>query len=41
VDFLEWIRGQRTFPDAGSLAVRIREDIEIARAYPAAGTDRR
>jgi riboflavin kinase/FMN adenylyltransferase len=40
VDFLEWIRGQRTFPDAGSLAVRIREDIEIARAYPAAGTDR-
>jgi riboflavin kinase/FMN adenylyltransferase len=35
VDFLERIRGQQTFPDAGSLARRIREDIEIARAVHA------
>jgi riboflavin kinase/FMN adenylyltransferase len=33
VDFLERIRGQLTFADAGSLAARIRQDIEIARAY--------
>jgi riboflavin kinase/FMN adenylyltransferase len=33
VDFLERIRGQLAFPDARSLATRIRQDIEIARAY--------
>ncbi len=31
VDFLSRIRGQRTFPDAVSLAQRIREDVEMAR----------
>ena len=34
VDFLERIRGQRAFPDAGSLAAQIRRDVEVARAYP-------
>ena len=33
VDFLERIRGQRTFPDAESLAAHIRRDVEMARAY--------
>lgn len=33
VDFLERIRGQRTFPDAGSLVAQIRRDVEIARGY--------
>jgi riboflavin kinase / FMN adenylyltransferase len=33
VDFLERIRGQRAFPDAASLALRIRQDVEVARAY--------
>jgi riboflavin kinase/FMN adenylyltransferase len=33
VDFLDRIRSQRTFPDAGSLAARIRRDVEIARGY--------
>jgi riboflavin kinase/FMN adenylyltransferase len=32
VDFLDRIRGQRTFPGAAALAVRIRRDVEIARA---------
>jgi riboflavin kinase / FMN adenylyltransferase len=34
VDFLERIRGQRAFPDAGALAAQIRHDVEVARAYP-------
>jgi riboflavin kinase/FMN adenylyltransferase len=33
VDFLERIRDQKTFPDAGSLTARIRLDVEIAREY--------
>ena len=33
VDFLERIRGQRTYPDPDSLAARIRRDVEGARAY--------
>jgi riboflavin kinase/FMN adenylyltransferase len=33
VDFIERIRGQQIFPDAESLAARIKEDVEIARAY--------
>jgi riboflavin kinase / FMN adenylyltransferase len=33
LDFLERIRGQRAFPDADSLAARIKEDIEIARRF--------
>lgn len=33
VDFLERIRGQRTFPDADSLAAQIRRDVEAARAH--------
>lgn len=33
VEFLERIRSQRTFPDAGSLAARIKRDVEIARGY--------
>lgn len=32
VDFLERIRGQKTFQDAGSLAERIKRDVDIARA---------
>lgn len=35
VDFVERIRGQKTFPDAVTLAARIRKDVEIARAYDA------
>jgi riboflavin kinase/FMN adenylyltransferase len=38
VDFLEWIRGQRAFPDAESLAACIKQDAEIARAYRAPGS---
>ncbi len=37
VDFLERIRGQRTFPDADSLAAQIRRDVEVARAYSGDG----
>jgi riboflavin kinase / FMN adenylyltransferase len=37
VDFLERIREQRVFPDAQSLAARIKDDVEIARAYRAGG----
>ena len=33
VDLLERIRGQRAFPDAASLATRIRRDSEFARGY--------
>ncbi len=33
VDLLERIRGQRVFPDAASLAVRIRRDAEFASGY--------
>lgn len=33
VDFLERIRDQQTFPDAESLAARIKKDAEIARDY--------
>jgi len=33
VDFLERIRGQQPFPDAGSLALSIRRDIQFARDY--------
>jgi riboflavin kinase/FMN adenylyltransferase len=33
VDILERIRGQCTFPDASSLAARIRRDVEFARGY--------
>jgi riboflavin kinase/FMN adenylyltransferase len=44
VDFIERIRGQKTFPDAVTLAARIRKDVEIARAHgaerrPATGGD--
>jgi riboflavin kinase/FMN adenylyltransferase len=39
VDFLERIRAQQTFPDAGSLAARIWRDAEIARRYFAGRTD--
>ncbi len=35
VDFLERIRDQEAFPDAESLAARIKRDVEIARAYRA------
>jgi riboflavin kinase / FMN adenylyltransferase len=37
VDFLDHIRGQRTFPDANSLAQQIREDVEAARLVHARG----
>jgi riboflavin kinase/FMN adenylyltransferase len=33
LDFLERIRGQRTFKDAESLAAQIKKDVEIAREY--------
>jgi riboflavin kinase/FMN adenylyltransferase len=33
VDFLQRIRDQQAFPDAESLAARIKQDAEIARAY--------
>jgi riboflavin kinase / FMN adenylyltransferase len=33
VDFLERIRGQKAFPDAATLALQIRQDVESARAY--------
>jgi riboflavin kinase / FMN adenylyltransferase len=33
VDFLDRIRGQKAFPDADSLAARIKQDTEIARRY--------
>jgi riboflavin kinase / FMN adenylyltransferase len=33
VDFLAWIRCQRAFPDAESLAAQIKDDIEAARRY--------
>lgn len=33
VDFLEPIRQQQAFPDAESLAARIKQDVETARAY--------
>jgi riboflavin kinase / FMN adenylyltransferase len=33
VDFLERIRGQKGFPDAGTLAAQIRRDVETARTY--------
>jgi riboflavin kinase/FMN adenylyltransferase len=38
VDFLERIRGQRTFADSASLATQIREDIERARRLHGGGT---
>ena len=33
VDLLERIRDQETFPNAGSLSARIKQDAEIARTY--------
>ena len=33
VDFLDRIRDQQAFPDAGSLAAQIRSDVEVARAF--------
>ncbi|MFH0915534.1 MAG: bifunctional riboflavin kinase/FAD synthetase [bacterium] len=39
VDFLERIRSQRTFPDAGTLAARIRRDVDFAREYLGSGGD--
>ncbi len=33
LDFLERVRGQRTFKDSDALAAQIRKDVEIARAY--------
>jgi riboflavin kinase / FMN adenylyltransferase len=33
VDFLERIRDQQVFPDAESLAARIKADVQVARAY--------
>lgn len=33
LDFVERIRGQEAFPDAAALAARIRQDVEIAKAY--------
>jgi len=35
VDFIERIRDQQTFPDAESLAARIKRDVEVARAHAA------
>jgi riboflavin kinase / FMN adenylyltransferase len=37
VDFLERIRDQQAFPDAESLAARIKQDVAIARAYSPGG----
>jgi riboflavin kinase/FMN adenylyltransferase len=39
VDFLERIRGQKAFPDAGSLAQQIKQDVAIARSAHAAYLD--
>ena len=39
VDFVERIRAQRAFPDAASLAARIRRDVEIAEEYFRRETD--
>jgi len=39
VDFLDRIRGQQSFPNAESLAARIKRDVAIARGYLESGSD--
>lgn len=37
VEFLEWVRAQHAYPDAGSLQLRIAEDVRAAESYFAGG----